>query len=134
MKEYDRKQTLCFTGHRPEKLKIAEEVVIGELKNAISVSYQAGYRTFISGMARGVDIWAAQLVLKIRKDWPEVSLICAIPYPGFEQRWSQSWQEQYCALLDAADEIVFIAQHHNRWIYQKRNEWMCDHAGRVIAV
>ena len=77
---------------------------------------------------------AAQLVLIMRKECPEVSLICVIPYSGFEQRWSQSWQEQYYAILDEVDEVVFIGQHHNRWIYQKRNEWMCDHAGRVIAV
>ena len=56
----------CFTGHRPEKIGIPEETVIALLDKAISEAIRSGYSTFISGMARGVDIWAAEIVFKYR--------------------------------------------------------------------
>ena len=56
----------CFTGHRPEKIGIPEGTVIALLDKAISEAIQSGYSTFISGMARGVEIWAAEIVLKYR--------------------------------------------------------------------
>ena len=31
--------TCCFTGHRPEKLNVPEEIVIRELKDAIEDAY-----------------------------------------------------------------------------------------------
>jgi len=50
----------CFTGHRPEKLKRAETVIKKGLEEAILKAIHDGYTTFITGMARGVDIWAGQ--------------------------------------------------------------------------
>lgn len=46
-----RSHRCCFTGHRPEKIGIPEEMVIDLLDKAISEAIRAGYSTFISGMA-----------------------------------------------------------------------------------
>ena len=67
--------TCCFTGHRPEKLQVPEEMVIEKLDAAIQDAIRSGYRIFISGMAKGVDIWAAELVLRYRETNPQIQLI-----------------------------------------------------------
>ena len=59
-----RRKRCCFTGHRPEKLKCDEATIKSALSCGIDAAIQDGYRTFISGMTRGVDIWAAELVLE----------------------------------------------------------------------
>ena len=84
----------CFTGHRPEKLHIPESVVLQELNIAITAALQDGHTTFISGMAKGVDIWAAELILERRRASPEINLICAIPYEGFGLHWKDEWTER----------------------------------------
>lgn len=56
----------CFTGHRPEKLSQPEAVVKSKLDAAVRQAIDDGFVTFITGMARGVDIWAAQAVLRQR--------------------------------------------------------------------
>ncbi len=76
----------CFTGHRPEKLFLVDSEIIKELGREIKAAIERGYTTFISGMARGVDIWAAEIVLKLRKKNKDLHLICAFPYEGFESR------------------------------------------------
>lgn len=134
MRKIERKNTVCFTGHRPEKLHMAEKEVIDRLKTEIEQAYVEGYFCFISGMARGVDIWAAEIVLELRKMHPEVSLVCAVPYPDFEKRWAKKWQDRYAAILAAADHVVYIGTAHSRRIYQQRNEWMCGRSSLVIAV
>lgn len=57
----------CFTGHRPEKLNVSPEVVCQKLKRAIEDALDDGFVNYISGMSRGVDIWAAELVLEQKK-------------------------------------------------------------------
>ena len=123
----------CFTGHRPEKLHITEQEAAQLLHDAIVAAYNAGYRTFISGMARGVDIWAAELVLEEREAHPDIHLICALPYPGFETKWRAEWRLRYIAILNRADLIKTICPAFSMSSYQKRNEWMVDHSSRVIA-
>lgn len=78
----------CFTGHRPEKLSKPETEIIAELEKEIRHAIEDGYTTFISGMARGVDIWAAEIVLRLRDAGQPIRLICVSPYEGFEGSWS----------------------------------------------
>lgn len=125
---------VCFTGHRPEKLSEAESVVRTKLEDAIRSSVEDGYFVFISGMARGVDIWAAEIVLKEREHNPAIKLICASPYKGFEGSWSSDWQKRYNDIMNAADLVRFICPGYSRTCFQIRNEWMVDHSARVIAV
>lgn len=88
-------KTCCFTGHRPEKLKRNETQVKEALERAIEAAVSRGFTHFISGMARGVDLWAAQLVLELKKQNPDVKLLCAVPYENFEKRWSPAWRQCY---------------------------------------
>jgi len=129
-----RKHRICFTGHRPEKLKMDENTLYTVLKNAIEQGIRDGFTTYISGMARGVDIVAAEIVLEIKKSKPELRLICALPHPNFEIKWSDEWQHRYKAVLARADLVKTICPAYERSAYQKRNEWLVDHSARVIAV
>jgi len=64
-------KTLCFTGHRPQKLGGYEPNPIADfvkrsLRDAIERAIKRRVETFISGGALGVDQWAAEIVLDIR--------------------------------------------------------------------
>ena len=124
----------CFTGHRPEKLRRTEREIRNDLEREIRKAVHDGLNVFISGMARGVDIDAAEIVLQIRAEGYPVRLICASPYPGFEQSWNQNWQVRYGAVMAAADLVRYICPRYSRECFQIRNEWMVNHSSRVIAV
>ena len=66
--EQKRIHRVCFTGHRPEKLTQPENVIVKSLETTIKEAIADGKNVFISGMARGVDIWAAEIVLRLRKE------------------------------------------------------------------
>lgn len=125
----------CFTGHRPEKLSLPESEVKAELEKEIRLAIADGINVFITGMAPGVDIWAAEIVLELRKkEELSLKLIVASPHLGFENRWSIEWQKRYAAVMAKADFIKEVCSHYSRGCYQIRNEWMVDHSARVIAV
>ena len=129
-----RMRSCCFTGHRPEKLHWRATSVITALKAEIEQAITDGFNLFIVGMARGVDIWAAEIVLRLRNAGTPINLVCAIPYEGFELRWSAAWQERYRAILHAANQVEYINPCYSRACFQKRNIWMVDRSARVIAV
>ena len=129
-----RRHRCCFTGHRPERLGMPESDVIFGLKEEIRTAIADGFQTFISGMARGVDLWAAEIVLALRDEGAAVRLICTSPYRGFENRWSWEWQARYRRVMERADLVRFICPGYSRDCFQRRNEWMVDHSVRVIAV
>lgn len=123
----------CFTGHRPEKLKIGEKTARALIRQGIQRAYAAGYTTFISGMARGIDLWAADIVLEERRHHPDMYLICAVPHPDFEKRWNAAAQQLYSTILQQADLTRIICPSFSMGAYQKRNIWMVDHSSLVLA-
>lgn len=135
MTEAEKRQgRCCFTGHRPQKLYREESGIRKDLEDAIEKAISDGYHTFITGMAYGVDIWAGEILLRLREIDSTLRLIAAVPFPDFNARWSIDWKYRYEALLEKADLIQFVCSSYSAGAYQRRNKWMVDHSDRVIAV
>lgn len=135
MNETEKRLRRCaFTGHRPEKLGIPQEKVRKLLRCAIEQAYADGFNVFVSGMARGVDLWAADIVLSLREKYPDIKLMCAVPFPGQELRWAAKQKNEYQRILASADHSIVICPEYYEGCYQTRNEWMIDHSSRLVAV
>lgn len=132
--EEKRLHRCCFTGHRPEKLAAPEWQIKRELEREIRQAIADGLDVFITGMARGVDIWAAEIVLNLRDSGMPIRLMCASPFDGFERSWNEEWQQRYRQIMASADHTLFICKGYSRSCFQIRNEWMVNHSARVIAV
>ena len=129
-----RKHRCCFTRHRPEKLKQSESKIRYALEKEIRTVIADRFVVFISGMARGTDIWAAEIVLLLRDEGQPIKLVCASPYEGFELGWKREWQERYQRIIAAADAVRYICPRYSPACFQQRNEWMVNRSARVIAV
>ena len=129
-----REHRCCFTGHRPEKLRLGEQEIRRALLDEIEAALSDGYTVFVCGMARGVDLWAGEMILSLRETRPDIKLICAVPYDGVEHRWSPEWQQRFWAVRQAADYVQIVSPSYHRGVFAQRNRWMVDHCRRIIAV
>lgn len=135
-------KTCCFTGHRPQGLPFGfdesqpsclrlKEVLRQEIERQIT---ENGVSHFISGMALGVDLICAELVLELKAKYPRITLEGAIPCEKQAARWGTAQQEQYCSLLSRCDKKTVIQKAYTKDCFQKRNYYMVDSSEYVIAV
>ena len=124
----------CFTGHRPDKMELGEKEIKPLLEKSIDDAIAEGYVTFITGMAMGTDIWAAEIVLERKKRNKDLHLICALPHPNFDSRRSITEKMRFSKIIKKADLVKEINDHYFTGCYQVRNEWMVDRSNLVIAV
>ena len=124
----------CFTGHRPDKMELGESEIKPLLEKAIDDAIADGYVTFITGMAMGTDIWAAEIVLERKKKNNDLHLICALPHPNFESRRSMTEKKRFNKIIKKADIVKEINDRYFTGCYQVRNEWMVDRSNLVLAV
>jgi len=83
-----RDRTACFAGHR--KIPIMQVHTIKKsLKVAIVSLVEQGYCFFGTGGALGFDTIAAQTVLDLKKDYPQIKLILVLPCPSQAKRWRE---------------------------------------------
>ena len=132
---------LCFSGHRPEKLpgkgKDSDpgfchllSILYLEIENAL----KDGYTVFYSGMARGIDLWAAKFIIEQRRTHPELQLICVIPYKNQNLNFRGTDKWDYSFILSQADEVICLSEEYTKDCLRKRNEYMVNHSDKLIAV
>ena len=136
MAKIDMEHAVSFTGHRPERLDMPENRVQEWLETQIRKAIDDGYTDFISGMQRGVDLWAAEIVLKIREEMKvkEIRLFSAVAFRGMEDRWEKDWHKRHHAVLKAANGVTYVSDRPGRVAFFKRNEWMVDRSSRILGV
>lgn len=135
-----REATCCFTGHRAAKLPwgscesdarcLALKRCIYDAAEAI---YHSGVRHYICGMANGCDLYFGEAVVKLRAEHPEVTLEAAIPCPEQSARWPEAERRRYQKLLDECDAYTLISQRYVRDCMMRRNRYMVDASGWLIA-
>lgn len=128
----NRNKTVCFSGHRI--LYDPKEEVEKNLEAAVRQCIADGAKGFITGGALGVDTLAALTVIRLRKEYPDIRLMLALPCPAAEQtlKWSDSQREEYLNILDLADEVQVLSDKYTDKCMLDRNRFMVDNSGTLI--
>ena len=136
MEKIDMNHAVSFTGHRPERLNMPESTVQEWLEKQIRKAVEEGYTDFISGMQRGVDLWAAEIVIKLRQEMKDknLKLFAASAFRGMESRWEKEWQSRYNSVLRASNGITYVCDRPSRNAFFKRNEYLVDNSKKLIGV
>ena len=137
----DLKKCCAFTGHRPKSFpwkydEAARDCIL--LKEVLAAQIaglaEQGVTDFLSGMALGVDLWSAKIVLDLQKNCPAIRLHCILPCEGQELKWSASMQVQYNTILQQASEVVYVSREYTPDCMLKRNRYLVDHSSILLAV
>lgn len=137
----DKSVSVCFTGHRPQKLPWGNRekdprclLLCRDMEKRIIKAIKEGYYHFISGMALGTDMIAAQLVLELKKRYPHITLECALPFSGQANQWDLKDQTRFKDILEKADKVTVVCPFYSRSCFMERNRYMVDHSSLLIAV
>jgi uncharacterized phage-like protein YoqJ len=92
-----------------------------------------GIRYFSAGAARGFDTLAALAVLRQRERNPAVRLILVLPCRDQDGRWTPEEKRAYRGLLEAADQVVCLAEAYYDGCMEARNRHLVDNSATCVA-
>lgn len=121
---------IAGTGHRPEKLGGYTQVTF-DAATALARDWLTEHRPEkgISGMALGWDQALAQALLDLA-----IPLIAAVPFEGFDRRWTVAAQGRLSRMLEQATEVHIVHPYPGTIGLHLRNEWMVDRAELMLAL
>lgn len=128
---------VSFTGHRPDKLpdketgyKLPNPTYIHICKELEKTLKELKPDKAISGMALGIDQWAANVCVRLG-----IPFIAAIPFEGQERMWPAESKRIYKILLDKATKRVIVCPGgYAPQKMQTRNEFMVNSCDTLIGV
>lgn len=137
----EKNKTVAFTGKRPQHLpwgnnETDERCILlkQSIQHEVERAIRDGYCHFITGMALGVDTWAAECVLAAQAAYPAVTLEAAQPCPEQAARWSAENQTRYTHILHHCQTVTCVSPHYTPYCMHQRNRYMVERASRLIAV
>ena len=139
--EIAKEKTIAFTGNRTltsedgrshNELRIP---ILNLLMKMLEKEYiENGITTFISGMALGFDTLAAVVVRELKRKYPKIQFIAAVPFIGQEEKYPPQDKKLYKQLLNAADyTIVVSGKGFSNQAYHDRNDFLIENASKMYA-
>lgn len=149
--------TICFTGHRPDKLggydwsTSKNQKIINKLKETIIDiinTSEDSYFKFICGGALGIDQMAFEVCKRLRElNSCKIELVLAMPFEKQDNNWfkqedkdrlkQQRFDADEVVLVDTLEKYkydkVSLGEYHPAKM-QLRNMYMVDNSDKVIAV
>ncbi|MBO4384329.1 MAG: DUF1273 family protein [Clostridia bacterium] len=132
--EYDlpKELSVSFTGHRTDKLPWGSDesderaaAFKKRLEREIVKAYKQGARYFLSGMADGIDLIAAETVLRLSALCPGMELVAVFPYgTGNSERKRSAAKRAFRA--------VSLHENYVTGCYMERNRFLTEHCVRMI--
>ncbi len=93
-----------------------------------------GFNCFLKGMAIGIDSYAAEIVISLKKEFPNISLYDIVPCANQSCKWNDAQVSRYNSILKQCDNIIVLQDAHTSDCMQKRNRYMVEHSKCVIAI
>ena len=134
-------ETVCaFTGHRPSKLPWGYDesdprclALKSRLYDVLEAVCSTGVRSFVCGMAAGCDLYFAEALLSLRRDYPDIYLEAAVPYAGQADAWAPALRARYRRILLRCSEQTVLRQTYSRECMMERNRYMVDKCSILVA-
>ena len=131
-----------FTGHRPKGLSFGyneRDSRCKKLKKALkklilNKIQEKNTTAFLSGMALGTDIFAAEIVLKLKEKFRDITLTAILPCRTQAARWNKEAIARYEHILAKCDKVIVLQDEYTLSCMHKRNLYMVEHSDCAIAV
>lgn len=123
------KNCCAFTGHR----KIEGQPDYALLRQILINLIENGVDSFYCGMARGFDMIAAEEVLSLKESYPGIKLVACVSCPEQDKFFSADDKRKYIDIIDQCDDVKVVSFRYFNGVMLKRNDYMVDKCGYLVA-
>lgn len=124
----EKEKTCGVTGHRNLD-KIFDKKKLYSLFEEL---IKNGKENFLIGMAIGFDTVCFQTLEKLKKTY-DIKLIACIPCPEQDKFFNFFQKREYKRMLSVADEKVILSEEYTPYCMFKRNKFIVDNSGVLVA-
>lgn len=119
---------VAFTGHRSYAGEADDA-----LHSILEELYERGARIFRVGMAKGFDLHAGDITLRLKALHPDIVIEAYIPWPGFDTHLTAEEHELYNTIIAEASVIRYAAYYYSREALLRRNDMLIEGCNTLVA-
>ena len=137
-------ESCAVAGPKPTRFKFGykeDNSLCRKIKKAMLRQFRRlyrkrGVRRFYIGGAIGVNLWAGELLLKLKEEpgYEDLELVVVLPFPGHDAKWDVRSRKRLEYLVRHSVEHLTTGTEDCRESYISQNRYLVDHAQYLVAV
>ncbi|WP_159881721.1 DUF1273 domain-containing protein [Paenibacillus puerhi] len=82
----------------------------------------------------GVELWAGEVVLKLKSDYPDVKLAVITPFLSIQEKWNEEKQEYFNRIIKQADFVDSASKEVYRgpWQFTQLNTFLIRNSDGML--
>ncbi|MFC3799750.1 DUF1273 domain-containing protein [Cohnella sp. GCM10012308] len=133
---------LLITGYRAHELGIFGQKHKGipfirkAIESKLIPLVEEGLEWVITPGQYGVDLWACESVIALKKEYPQLRLSILTAFEGQEEKWSEDKQEYYRGILKDVDFYGAVSKqpYNGPWQFAARDDLLLRKTEGIILV
>ena len=137
-------ESCAVAGPKPTRFKFGykeDNSLCRKIKKAMLRQFRRlyrkrGVRRFYIGGAIGVNLWAGELLLKLKEEpgYEDLELVVILPFPGHDAKWDVRSGKRLEYLIQHSTEHLTASTEDCQESYISQNRYLVDHAQYLVAV
>lgn len=136
-------KSCVITGDKPTRFKFGYKENYSLCKKIkrimteqIKELYEKGVTRFYIGGSLGVDLWAGEIILRLKEQpgYEAIELVVVMPFKEHDLKWDERSRKRLAFLVKHSKESLTAGDSNCKESYAKRNYYMVDWADCVLAV
>ena len=135
-------KSLYITGYRPHELGIFNDkhpgvpVIKKALENQLRILIEDGLEWVVISGQLGVETWAAQVVLELKNDYPQLKYSIITPFLEQEKNWNEHKQETFMHIVSKADFVTSVTKrpYEAPWQFIEKDKFIIDNTDATLLV
>ncbi|MBI5975377.1 SLOG family protein [Staphylococcus canis] len=84
----------------------------------------------------GIELWAAECVLALKKDYPDLKLGIITPFLDYTSKWNEMNQHYYHKIIEQADyqNSIYQDSYQGPYQFQQADQFMLDHTDMTLLI
>ncbi|MHC8516162.1 SLOG family protein [Sporosarcina sp. ITBMC105] len=133
---------LVITGYKAHELGIFNDkhegiaIIKKALESRMIPLLESGLEWVIISGQPGVETWAAETVIDLQDDFPELQLAVITPFEEQEKNWNDAKKQAYEFILAHADYTVSLTKrpYEAPWQFIERDKFLLRNSDAILIV
>ena len=104
------------------------------IENQLRTLLDEGLKWVIITGQMGTELWAAEVALELKEEFPHLQLAVIPPFAEQEKNWNEEKQEYYHSILSRADFVKPVSNlpYQNPKQFRQANEFLLAHSDGIL--
>ncbi|MGG1675187.1 DUF1273 domain-containing protein [Neobacillus sp. NRS-1170] len=133
-------KVIAISGYKPFELGVFKNdhpsvfYIKAAIKKALMPMAEDGLEWVLISGQLGVELWAAEVVLELQSEFPELKLAVITPFLDQQASWNETNKEWYESILAQADFIDSVTKkgYEKPWQFRLKNQFFIEKSDGLL--